>query len=343
MHYPTLSFKKRLLLVVGFGLFFVMLLLASLLVKKSPPSKQLSTITPTTVPLDQNQPTRQPGSVSIESSPASADNSLGTVSFKYLSINIPKSGAVYTQAPTSIPADTISKIQEKLIAGGNERIINTPQGQVIFMQKDTKTLTIYLYSRMVVYTDAKQTSSSAPGGSDMIKKAADFISSLNLPFDSSLPKTAYFVNSSGDLVQSDNPTAADITDVSFSESVQGLTVYRQYGSGASTHVWFSKDGSLIKFTYFYSPQYEPQKSITLPTITEAEEMIRNNKGIIVSLGKDYQQSPLSKIERTELTSVEVGYFNDEQGGYLYPIFVFRGTSLTADGQKPVVVYLPVGN
>lgn len=338
-----ISIKKRALLIGGFGLFFVALLLLSLFAKKVPYLKKTPIVTPTTVPIDQNETTSEPGAIHIDSSPALTGNSLGVISFKYASKNIPNSSAIYTQAPTSIPADTISKIQEKLIAGGTERIINTPQGQVIFMQKDTKTLTIYLYSRMIVYTETGQTPPPTTSGTNVVKKAADFISSLSLPFDPSSSKTTYFTSNTSDLTQSNSASTADVIDVSFSEVVQGLTVYRQYGSDASAHVWISKNGTLVKFTYFYSPQYEPQKSITLPSISDAETSIRKGGGTIVSLGNDYQQTPLSKIEETEFTSVEVGYFNDEQGGYLYPVFIFKGTSTTPEGSVPIVVYLPTGS
>lgn len=336
----TLSLKKRVLIVLVFIFFLITLLIVSLFVKKTPLKNNPPYVTPTLVPM--GAPSSAPVSlknIEIENSPAAQNNSLGVVSFDYQTKNIPASGVVFTQAPTSIPADTISKVQEKLIAGGTERIINTPAGQVIFMQKDTKTLTIYLYSRTISYSD-DSTMQSAQNTTPLASKAAEFISSLALPFDETRPTIKYFTNKTGDLTQTANPASADLIDVSFKELVQGLTVFRQYGSDAATHVWFSKEGKIKKFTYFYTPQYVPQKSIILPTLEETETKVKENKGIIVGLGDEYQQTLLQSPSKTTFTTVEVGYFSSGKSDLLFPIYVFKGDSVVGGKSLPITLYLP---
>jgi hypothetical protein len=341
MKEPVISLKKRAIIIFIFVLFLAILFFVSLFVKKTPFQKGPFAPSPTLVPIEVSGKNGVAlVSAKIESSPSVANNNLGEVFFDYQTKNIPKSGTVYTQAPTSIPAETISKIQEKLIAGGTERIINTPSGQVILMQKEGKTLTIYLYSRTISYSD---TTTSPPSSSDvpaLTKKAVDFITSLGLPFDKSTPTVRYFIDRTGDLIQTTDLASADLIDISFKELVQELTVYRQFGSDAATHVWFSNTGAIKKFTYFYTPQYLPQKSIILPTLQEAEDMVKKNKGIIVGLGDDYQQVPLKSPTRTIFTSVEVGYFNSGYNTLLFPIFVFKGNSLTEGTTKPITLYLP---
>ncbi len=334
------SIKKRVIIVLVFLVFLLVLLFISLFAKKPQKKNSPPTVGPTLVPI--GAPSNTPvslKSIQIENSPATQNNSLGEVSFNYQTKNIPTSGVVFTQAPTSIPADTISKIQEKLIAGGTERIINTPGGQVIFMQKDTKTLTIYLYSRTISYSD-DSTDKTPQDNTPLTSKAAEFIKSLALPFDDTRPTTKYFTDRTGDLTQTSNPASADLIDVSFKELVQGLTVFRQFGSDAATHVWFSKEGRIKKFTYFYTPQYVPQQSILLPTLTETESKVKENKGIIVSMGDEYQQPALQNPSKTTFTAVEVGYFNSGKDDLLFPIYVFKGVSIVGGESVPTTLYLP---
>lgn len=336
-----LSLKKRAIIVLAFVGFLTALLFISFFAKKTPLQNVPPTATPTLVPI--GAPTNIPDSLKnmkIENSPAASSSQLGDVVFSYQTKNIPTSGVVFTQAPTSIPADTISKIQEKLIAGGTERIINTPGGQVIFMQKDTRTLTIYLYSRTISYSDASTAPTPPSDTATLTARAADFIKSLSLPFDDTHPTIKYFTDKTGDLTQTNNPNSADLIDISFKELVQGLTVFRQFGSDAATHVWFSKMGTIKKFTYFYTPQYVPQKSVILPTLTEMENMVKENKGIIVSLGDEYQQTPLKNPSKTTFTTVEVGYFNSGKDDLLFPIFIFKGSSSIGGVSTPITLYLP---
>ncbi len=339
-----LSFKKRFILALLFGGFFLVLIVLSIFIKKTPLTAPPTPISPTLVPVEvSGTPQEKSSPIKIEPAPAVENNELGTIKFSYQSKNVPNSGTVYTQAPTSIPTDVVARIQEKLIAGGQERILNTPKGQVIFMQKDSKTLTIYLYSRTISYSDSSPQASTPQNTSSLLKRAADFIASLNLPYDNTSGSATYFNEKEGDLVPSNDPNA-DLIDISFKEAVQGLTVYRQFGSNASTHVWFSKAGGIKKFTYFYTPQYVPQKSVILPTLNEAERMILDKKGIIVGLGRDYQQPPVKSISSTTFTSVEVAYFNNGVDTLLYPIFVFKGTSLTDQSSPlPVTIYLQAVN
>lgn len=336
-----LSLKKRLIVVLIFTAFFLILLFLSFFIKKTPSQKTKTEPIPTIAPI--GLPDKTTGSTSrlkIENAPAAENNQLGEVVFNYERKKIPSSGTIFTQAPTSIPADTISKIQAKLIAGGNERIINTPNGQVIFMQKDTKTLTIYLYSRSISYSDSATPPASDSDTSTLIKKAVDFINSLDLPLDSTTPSVKYFIEKTGDLIQTTNPNEADTIDISFRELVQGLTVFRQYGSSAAAHVWFSKKGVIKKFTYFYSPQYIPQKSVLLPSLSDIEDQVRKNEGTIVGLGNDYQQTPLKNPSKTIFNSVEVGYFNNEKDMTLFPVFVFNGNTIIEGATKPITLYLP---
>lgn len=337
----ALSLKKRVIIVFAFLGFFIIMLFISFFAKKAPLQNTLTTATPTLAPI--GAPTNIQDSLKnmkIENSPAASDNQLGDVVFNYQTKNIPTSGVVFTQAPTSIPADTISRIQEKLIAGGMERIINTPAGQVIFMQKDTKTLTIYLYSRTISYSDSSTTPVTPTDTATLTTRAADFIKPLNLPFDNTGPSIKYFTEKTGDITPTNNLSSADLIDISFKETVQGFTVFRQFGSDAATHVWFSKMGIIKKFTYFYTPQYVPQKSVILPKIAEVENMVKNNKGVIVGLGDEYQQTPLKTPSKTVFTSVEVGYFNGGKNDLLFPIFVFKGSSYIEGVSVPITLYLP---
>ncbi len=338
-----LSLKKRLTISFLFVVVFIVLLFVSVFVKKGPVQRSANTPTPTLVPIDTNSNNRASSTkLQIDSAAAVEGNRLGEIFFDYQTKNIPTTGQIYTQAPTSIPADTIAKIQEKLITGGSERIINTPNGQVLFMQKGAKTLSIYLYSRTISYSDEEKTSPTAPttDTASLIKKASDFITSLNLPFDKNEATVKYFSNKTGDLTQANSETEANLIDIAFKEVVSGLTVFRQYGSSASTHVWLTKDGLIKKFTYFYTPQYVPQKSILLPPLTQAEESIKSGKGIIVGLGADYQQPQLAAPTKTVFASVEVGYFNSGRDALLFPIFIFRGNALIKDTKTPITVYLP---
>lgn len=338
-----LSFKKRLAISLLFAGVFIALLIISIFSQKGRIQKNTNGPTPTLVPIGKNGDNQSSSTkLQIENAAAAKDNGLGEMFFAYQTKNIPTTGQIYTQAPTSIPADTIAKIQEKLITGGTERIINTPNGQVLFMQKDAKTLSIYLYSRTISYTNEGETTpnNSETDTASLIKGASDFVTSLNLPFDKTEAIVKYFSNKTGDLVQVDSETEASLIDVSFKELVSGLTVFRQYGSSASTHVWFSKAGLIKKFTYFYTPQYIPQKSVLLPSLTEAEELIKNGKGVIVGLGADYQQTQLSTPTKTVFTSVEVGYFNSGKDALLFPIFIFKGNALIKGKEIPITVYLP---
>lgn len=338
-----LSFKKRFFIALAFGGFFILLFILSVLIKKTPTTTTTPSISPTLVPVEvSGSPQEKNGTIKIESASSVESNELGAITFVYQTKNVPSSGTVYTQAPTSIPTDVIAKIQEKLIAGGKERILNTPKGQVIFMQKDSKTLAIYLYSRTVSYSDASPQESTPQDTPALLKKAVDFISNLNLPFDNTSGSIAYFIEKDGDLLPTQNPNA-DLIDISFKEVVQGLTVYRQFGSNASTHVWLSKSGGIKKFTHFYTPQYVPQKSVLLPTLDEAERMILGKKGVIVGIGNDYQQPVVKNIMSTKFTSVEVGYFNNGVDALLYPIFVFRGIAQTGQSFLPITVYLQAIN
>ncbi len=344
MNESIMSLKKRFLIIGAFVVLFILIFVISLVVKKNKPTITNVLPTPTSTPIgspkDSGETTQD---VKIESSPASKSNNLGNISFKYTKADIPASGTIYSQAPTSIPADIVSKIQGKLIAGGSERIINTPNGQVIFMQIDSKTLTIYLYSRMVVFSDDKPSEGGSIDANSLTKRASDFVKALSLPIDGSAPVFKYFSERTGDLSEVGDIVSANIIDVSFKESVHGLTVFREYGSDAAIHVWFSKEGEIIKLTYFYSPQYEPKNSITLPPLKEAEEKIKKNEGTIVGMGKDYQQTQLDNPSSTVFSSVEVGYFNNGKDTILYPIFIFRGVSTVGNNQAPITVYLPIAN
>lgn len=336
----TLSLKKRVTIVILFLAFLAILVFLSFFVKKTGISRLAPNPSPTLVPVEISRSEQKPSNgAKIESAPAAESNNLGTVAFNYKTKKVPASGTVYTQAPTSIPADMISRVQEKLIAGGEERIINTPNGQVMFMEKDTKTLTIYLYSRTISYSDSSIQESLPTDPSSLISRASDFIKSLSLPFDDKSPTIKFFSEKTGDLTES-TPNTADSIDVSFKEPVQGLTVYRQFGSDAAAHVWFSKRGEINKFTYLYAPQYIPQKTVILPTLSEAEEMIKKNKGTIVRLGDEYQQPSLKSPSTTTFESVEVGYFNDGKDTILYPVFVFKGESVVGGVSTQITVYLP---
>ncbi len=334
-----LSFKKRFLIAIIFSAFFLLLLFITLFAKKQKTTLPDQT-TPTLVPIGTKNNTHSAISSKIESSSVAKDSNLGDVIFRYEQKSLPTTETIYAQAPTSIPVDTISKIQEKLMTGGTERIINTPNGQVMFMQKDSKTLTIYIYSRTLVFSD-----SAAPKNttSNYAEIALSMVSSLSLPVDSSSPTITYFSNKTDDLSKVQDLSQADIIDVSFKEKVNNLTVFRQFGSDAIAHILITKDGKINKLTYVFAPQYQPQRSIVLPNLSSAEEMIKNNKGIIVSVGDDYKERTTKTINSTVFTSVDVGYFSDFEGGTLLPIFVFKGTATIESQQKPITVYLPIDN
>lgn len=340
MSEQILSFKKRLLIIFLFCIFLIIVLLLSLFAKKQTLPSITQNPTPTLVPVENpnNSTTGTIGS-KIETAPSVPDNSLGNISFNVTSNTIPASGVIYTQAPSSIPANIISAIQSKLLPGADEKIINTPQGQVLFAQQDGKNLTIYLYSRTIVFTDP----SPAPTNqqTSLEQKATDFIKSLTLPIEPIPLVTQYFLNKAGDLETADQ-SSGNVADVSFTETVKGLMVFRQYGSAARAHVWFS-NGNVTKFTYVYSPVYEPKNSIPIPKIEDAEKEIMALKGTIVGLGQYYQQTTVKNIDKTVFTSVAVGYFNSGSDDLLSPIFIFKGTSTSQGTSYPITVYLPIVN
>lgn len=339
-----ISIKKRLLISLAFLSFFVMVLFLGGIVKNKKTSPGTTPVVPTKIPIQAQQ--GAPPSLStpiVKTAPTTTSNNLGAIVFSLPKVAIPASATLYEQSPTIIPADTISKLQSRLLPGGDEKILDTPQGQVILMSGDGKTLLFYLYSRTVVYTNAPSNNKSIESTELLTKKAVDFIHSLSLSVDSASYQIKYFSNRTGDLVETKNIDMATTIDVSFRELIHGLVVFRQYGNDSRTHVWFSKNGDIIKFTYFYSPLYTPKTSISIPTLEEAKSNILNNKGIIVELGNEYQQSSLGDPTSTTFTSASVGYFNDIENEMLYPIFVFEGTTVIKNVKYPIAVYLPITN
>jgi hypothetical protein len=338
-----ISLKKRLFISIAFFCFFAVLLLAITSVKNKKPIQNTNSIIPTLIPV-KTQPGTAPTSLSpasVEPAPAASSADLGSVVFNIAKADIPTSATIYEQTPTIIPADIISHLQSKLLPGGEERVINTPQGQTIFMKGEGKTLLFYLYSRTVVYTNTQTDSKNSASIDDLTKKATTFIDSLSLSIDGTSSQIKYYTNKTGDLVETRDVNAATTIDVSFRELIHGLVVFRQFGNDSRAHVWFTKNGDIVKFTYFYSPLYAAKTSLNLPSLEEAKNEILDNKGIIVELGNEYQQKSLANPSKTTFTNASVGYFNDIDNRMLYPIFVFEGTTIIQNLTYPITVYLPI--
>jgi hypothetical protein len=338
------SLKKRAIIVCVFVGFLLLLFFIALFAKRGTTVITGGSVSPTLVPLNANNGgSRIIPSLKINTAPGAPNGNLGVVTFKISQKNIPSSGVVYTQTPSRIPSDIVSHLQGRLLPGAEEKIVNTPKGQVIFMREKDRTLTIYLYSRVIVYNNETPEEGSTLSQDQLLKRAVDFMRSLSLANDRVPPSVSYYSNKTGDLVDVNSLAASDIVDIAFPEQVNGLLVFHQYGSDSRAHVWMSRSGEVLKLTYHYTPVYEPKTSISIPTIDQAEELIRKDKGIVVNVGGEYQQGELESPSGTVFTSVSVGYFNDGESEVLAPIFVFKGTSTIEGHSYPITVYLPLTN
>lgn len=339
MDIANLSLFKKLLILGFFAGFFSLIFLLAI------HPKEKSTITntntsPTKVPvvISQNSKNSLPKS-EIQSSSGKLDNSLGTITFNISSSSLPKAATLYNISPSSIPTEMVGKIKSLLLPTGSEKIIETPNGKVSMITQNQKTLMVYSYSRTITFTDSAPTPPPSP--LPFVERARSFINSLSLAIDNSDPQIEYYSTQTSDLIKVDNERASDVVDVSFREAMNTFVVYRQFGSDSRTHVWITKSGAITKFTYLYSPVYEPRTTISLPTLLEAQDMMVKNEGTIVSMGDEYQQGAIGEVSNTTFTKVSFGYFSDTKNNALYPIFVFYGNSFVNGAFYPAVIYLPV--
>lgn len=336
------AFKTRLFVVSLFLLFFVFLILLSLFAKNRTQQAPTTSAVPTLVPV-----VISPGATSsfqrpsIEKSSGANSNSLGVVTFDISPTSLPSSGTIYIVTPSTIPTDIISQIKSSLVPGGTEKIISTPKGPVNMITNAPKTLIIYPYSRTITYSTTSPDQKSVNKDS-FVDQARDFIASLSLSIDASSPEIGYYSNKTSDLTPAASISDADVIDVSFRESLRDIVIYRQFGSDSRTHVWFTKDGAIFKFTYLYPPVYQPKTTVALPTLPDAQNSIQKEEGTIVSLGANYQQNLLKNPDSTIFTKVSFGYFSDSKNSLLSPVYVFSGTSIIQGVKYPIIVYLPVG-
>lgn len=339
MNIKDISLTKKLIILFIFaGLFSLILLLS--IIPKSKFGTSNSNIYPTKVPvvISQNSKSTLPKS-EIQSPFDTTTGNLGKISFDIASPNLPTTGTLYNIAPSSIPTDVISRLKSVLLPDGVQKTLDTPNGEVIMITQNQKTLMVYSYSRTIVYTDTNPTPPNKL--LPFVELSKNFINSLSLAIDDSDPNITYYSTKTSDLTEVGNYNASDVVDVSFREAMNKFVVYRQFGSDSRTHVWITKNGGVTKLTYLYSPVYEPRTSISLPTLEEAENKILNHQGTVVSIGDEYQQGEITDIERTSLKRVSFGYFSDTTNNALYPIFVFTGNAFSKGVFYPIIIYLPV--
>lgn len=339
MNITDMPLKIKLLIVGLFVGFFALILFLTL----NPKTRNTNTTngnSPTKVPvvLQQNSKSTLPKS-EIQTPPGLDKNSLGKITFNIPDAGLPKTATLYDISPSSIPTEVIGKIKSILVPAGIEKNIDTPRGKVTIITDNQKTLTIYSYARTITFTDTSP--SSQDTSQPFVLKARSFIKSLNLSIDETDPKIAYYSTRTSDLTEASNYSTSDVIDVSFRETTNNIVVYHQFGSDSRTHVWLTKNNGVTKFTYLYPPTYSPRTSISLPTLSTAQDMVLKNRATVVSLGDEYQQGSIGDIESTIFSKVTFGYFSDSTTKALYPIFVFSGKSLAKGVSYPIVVYLPV--
>lgn len=120
---------------------------------------------------------------------------------------------------------------------------------------------------------------------------------------------------------------ADVFLVSFSQQINDVKIYRQYGQTSNVTVVFDRRGSIKQLSYYViNAAPNPLSQVELITVDELKKTITDGRGIVrqpfssnTSTGEDLQGLVFT------LSHAELGYIVDPMANVLQPIFVATGT------------------
>lgn len=297
-------------------------------------------------------PTNSPGKIpetieipkpNIKTPPSIINGStLGNITFSILNIFYPKKLAVFTSRHQTITQTQAEKIANNLSFNVPGKESTKKNGKVLSFIQEDKSLIFYLDIGNIQFSsDNTSTDRTVKSADEAIKIAKDFLNNFE-PFNKTLAvdqKSIVYYKGGNEVVAVSSFNDADIYDIPFIESVNGITIYSQYGSAATAHVWVDRSGKVIKVTMNTPQQIIATRDENILSLNGAKTKILNGEQAVVKYGDNVNQLlPIPK--NTNFSTVNLGYLKDPTNNTLYPIFVFNGTSTTGSGDQEITVYLP---
>ncbi len=333
---------KTLLIIGAFVVVFVFIVFLSLVLPGGGGDRISNSLTPT--PVSKTIPTGIiiPTPV-IQVPPSININRLGTVTFGDLNGSFPTSASLYTFTPTQLSQTDVQKIAGIIGITTQGQSIQTEAGPALNYQDGNKNLTIYYALGSIQYfSGVSPTSRNVADQKDVIKIADNFTRSFT-PYTDGLAVNEsaiqYFIGA-GDLKETNAFSSADVYVVPFVQKINDLTVYSQLGNAATASVWVTKSGEIQRLTFMIPSELTATQTRGIISLEEAKTKITNGEGVITSYGPPNSYGTYATPERTNLTSVQLGYLTDMTNGILYPIYVFRGVANNSEQALPIIVYLP---
>lgn len=331
--------NKKLLLVLG-GIILTILTILLMLIgqgaqERTPPKETPAPKTGKAKTLPLIQGTELP-KLTIHTASGADSNSTGLISFTLTEPVIPETLPIYSSTSIGLSDSFMNILAQALIPDGART-----SGTNIW-SSDKKRLSIHAEGGFVEYTSEHTSTGETLSQQELVEIAERFLIDLNLISSDQLnetPKITYFISRTSDLVETNDIDMANVFDISYSEWVEGKKIYRQYGSSAQTHVWITEDGEIIRLSYRHPLSIRPINTVRLLTTNEIRASA-SSLGTITRIGSIYQEELFSEPLSTEITALDVGYFEDKTNDTLLPIVVLGGVSFVDYKSEPVTIYMP---
>lgn len=258
---------------------------------------------------------------------------------------LPTEADVYQKNSTSLSQDKIKNIAEGFGFSTEPQIL----GGDSYWTSDTSILQISPSSSFVSLTNTNRPNTGIPSitQADQISSAAaqlvksKGINTTNI--DTKTPLIQYMTRFSEQPAYTNDFTQATVFLVSLPQTIQGITIYRQYGQPSNVTVVFDRYLNIIQLSYYDIPtSFTTLKRVQLITITELKNTITTGKGAIrqpynLQLETGGQTSALTFT----LTTASLGYLIDSTSQELQPVFVTKGVvSGSQIRSQEAILYVP---
>lgn len=157
------------------------------------------------------------------------------------------------------------------------------------------------------------------------------------------PLIQYMTRFSEEPVYTQDFAQATVFLVSFPQTIQGVTIYRQYGQPSNVTVIFDKYLNIIQLSYYDIPKtFTAVRKVPLISVDELKNIITTGNGQIrqpYNLQLENGAVQLGLV--FTLTSANLGYLIDTSYQELQPIFVTKGV-VGGRGRTPqeAILYIP---
>ncbi|MBP7832571.1 MAG: hypothetical protein KA035_02250, partial [Candidatus Levybacteria bacterium] len=307
---------------------------------------QNSTNTPTTpiiptpfekIPTSQNTNILLPGGQNTTFTNASY--------FTAFTNTLPSSMPTYIKSQQNLSAEAIQSVASNFQASGNGKIIEGTYYWEIPAQKASliidSTNGFVTYNSM--YIQAKPDSlDSIPlveTPEDVVSGAKKILKDFKIntsETDMNAPVIKYFKEYSEEPEFTQNFNESSIFMVSFPKTLNGKTLYKQFGEAVYTSVVFDRLYTVKQITYYIFQTQQIQPPTKLISTPDFRKIINEGKGTV---RQPYSlQNPVESAI-FNLTQAKEGYLLESQSPYIIPIFIASGTvAINNQEAQEAVIY-----